>query len=417
MSPRLRTLRRRAATRAQHAFVLASYIFVTLVIAAWTGACGSSADLVTGPTETKCQVVLEVPSTTVDPGGATIGIAVRTQAECTWTASSTASWVASLTPASGQGNGDVRVQVAANPLPSARQAEVIVNNSRASLQQAAAACRFDVTPPTRVVAAASTTGTFSVATLAGCSWSAVSDAEWIRIESGASGVGAGDVTFAVTVNDGPGRSGSLTIAGSTVTLTQEAALVEPTPPAPAPTPAPTPTPPAPTPSPVPVCNFDITPSAATIAATGGSQRFAVAAQSGCGWAAASSVSWITILSGASGIGPGVVEVLIAPNTGGARTATLVIAGRQLSVAQAAATAPDPAPHSDSASTITDTAASDVHLCRRAGGCVDCRGWRSRQSDHRDDHDRLHVDRSGHGDMAGNRLWCDRQRRWHRDVYR
>ena len=146
-----------------------------------------------------------------------------------------------------------------------------------------------------------------------------------------SGVGAGDVTFAVTVNEGPGRSGSLTIAGATVRLTQEAALVEPTPPAPVPTPAPTPTPPAPAPSPVPVCNFDITPSAATIAATGGSQRFAVAAQSGCGWAAASSVSWITILSGATGVGPGVVELLIAPNTGGARTATVVIAGRQLSI--------------------------------------------------------------------------------------
>jgi hypothetical protein len=343
MSPRLRTLRRRAATRAQHALALAGYIFVTVVIAALTGACGSSADLVTGPSETKCQVVLDVPSTAVDPGGGTIGIAVRTQAECTWTASSTASWVASVTPASGQGNGEVRVQVAANPLPSTRQAEVIVNNSRASLQQAAAACRFDVTPLTRVVAAASATGTFSVATLAGCSWSAVSDAEWIRIESGGSGVGPGDVTFAVTVNEGPGRSGSLTIAGATVTLTQEAALVEPAPPAPAPTPAPTPTPPAPTPSPVPGCNFDITPSAATIAATGGSQRFAVAAQSGCGWAAASSVSWITILSGATGVGPGVVELLIAPNTGGARTATVVIAGRQVSVAQAAATSPDPAP--------------------------------------------------------------------------
>ena len=208
MSTPLRTLRRRAAARAQHAVALARPLLLAVAISAVTIACGASADLVTGPTETKCQVALEAPTSTLDPSGATIAIAVRTQAECTWTATSTATWVASLVPASGQGNGEVRVQVSANPLPSSRQAEVIVNTSRASLQQAAAACRFDVTPPARVVTGAATSDTFSVATLAGCSWSAVSNAEWIRIESAGSGAGPGDVSFAVTDNDGPGRSGT-----------------------------------------------------------------------------------------------------------------------------------------------------------------------------------------------------------------
>ena len=316
---------------------LARLFLLVVAIAAASIACGSSADLITGPSETKCQVVLEAPPGTVDPSGATIGVAVRTQAECTWTASSTASWVASLTPASGQGNGEVRVQVSANPTPSSRQADVIVNDVRASLQQAAAVCRFDVTPQARAVPAATTASTFSVATLAGCSWSAVSTAEWIRIASGGSSVGAGDVSFDVAANDGPERSGALTIAGVTVIVSQEAALIEPTPP------PPTPAPPTPTPTPTPTCNNDITPSATTIAATGGTQRVTVTALAGCRWTAASSVTWITIVSGAAGLGPGAVELQIAPNTGGARTATLVIAGRQLSVAQVAASAPDPAP--------------------------------------------------------------------------
>jgi hypothetical protein len=67
------------------------------------------------------------------------------------------------------------------------------------------------------------TGSVSVMTANGCPWTASSGAEWIRITAGTSGTGAGRVSF--TIDDNPTigvRNGTLTVAGQTVTVTQEA---------------------------------------------------------------------------------------------------------------------------------------------------------------------------------------------------
>jgi hypothetical protein len=53
-----------------------------------------------------------------------------------------------------------------------------------------------------------------------CSWTATRETGWIEIISGASGTGNGTVAFSVREFNGMGRSGSLTVAGRTVTVTQ-----------------------------------------------------------------------------------------------------------------------------------------------------------------------------------------------------
>jgi Bacterial Ig domain len=59
-----------------------------------------------------------------------------------------------------------------------------------------------------------------------CDWNAVSNSSFITIDSGASGNGNGTVNFTVAQNTtGAARTGTLTVAGRTVTITQDAAPV------------------------------------------------------------------------------------------------------------------------------------------------------------------------------------------------
>jgi YD repeat-containing protein len=56
---------------------------------------------------------------------------------------------------------------------------------------------------------------------AGCAWTAVSNAGWITVTSGASGTGNGTVGYSVAANGGSDqRQGTVTIAGQTFTVTQ-----------------------------------------------------------------------------------------------------------------------------------------------------------------------------------------------------
>ena len=85
-------------------------------------------------------------------------------------------------------------------------------------------CTFSISPTTAVVGSGGDAGTVTVATGAGCSWTAASSASWLTVTGGASGSGNGTVTYAVAANTATsGRTGSLTVAGQSVTVTQDAA--------------------------------------------------------------------------------------------------------------------------------------------------------------------------------------------------
>ncbi len=93
---------------------------------------------------------------------------------------------------------------------------------------------------------------------------------------------------------------------------------------------------APTGSEVQGCAFSLSGSDRSFDATGGSGNVSVNTSSGCAWTATSSASWLTIGSGASGTGTGVVAFQVASNTTGqARTAFLSIGGQTFTVNQTA----------------------------------------------------------------------------------
>jgi hypothetical protein len=83
-------------------------------------------------------------------------------------------------------------------------------------------CTYGISPTSANVGASGGSGTVSVSTQAGCSWTATSNASWITITSGASGSGNGTVTYSVAANTGAARTGTLTIAGQTFTVNQAA---------------------------------------------------------------------------------------------------------------------------------------------------------------------------------------------------
>src|SRR5262245_58927919 len=105
-----------------------------------------------------------------------------------------------------------------------------------------AACSSDKTPsnptppancPAPVVAAdqlnrtAEANGgsiTIPVTANAGCTWTATSNASFITITSGPSGSGNGNVTATVAANTGIPRTGTLSVAGATVTVNQAGAI-------------------------------------------------------------------------------------------------------------------------------------------------------------------------------------------------
>lgn len=82
------------------------------------------------------------------------------------------------------------------------------------------------------------------------------------------------------------------------------------------------------------CNFTINPNSRNFDSGGGVSGLAVAASAGnCNWTATSNDGWITITSGASGTGNGVVAFSVAANTGVARTGTITVAGQTFTVNQ------------------------------------------------------------------------------------
>src|SRR5207244_7010126 len=84
-----------------------------------------------------------------------------------------------------------------------------------------------------------------------------------------------------------------------------------------------------------VFTYTATPLALTCDTAGGTGSVTVSAGGSCAWSSSTTSAWITITSGASGTGNGTVAFTVAANTGGARTATVVIAGNNVTVTRSA----------------------------------------------------------------------------------
>jgi len=364
---------------------------VLIVIAA----CGkTSTSTVTGPTPAKCAVSVDASANSVAAAGALQSFAITTPPECTWTAAAAVGWITEISPSSGQGSGDVRFRVMPNSDGRSREGTITVNNQQVQVRQDAASCRVQLNATNDRFEAIGGTATLSVAAADGCTWSASSSERWIVVNGPTSGTGTGSVRFDVMANEGAERSGAISIGGETATVRQNAAsrnctasidpsstamsaaggsgMFEVTVAAGCPWTAA---------SSVQwitlvegasgsgsavvrfrvasnagaartgrigvagttfvvnqegmgsTCSYAINPTSTSIASTGGTGSVNVSAAAGCSWRASSNAGWITITSGASGVGNGTVGFRVDDLSAGTRTGTLTIAGLTFTVTQ------------------------------------------------------------------------------------
>ncbi|HMF92659.1 MAG TPA: BACON domain-containing carbohydrate-binding protein [Vicinamibacterales bacterium] len=176
-------------------------------------------------------------------------------------------------------------------------------------------CTFVVAPTNQSVIPAGGALSATVSTAPACAWTAVSNAPFITITSGASGSGTGTVAFSVAANSGTdARTGTLTIAGQTVTVSQAGTVAT-------------------------TCTFTVS-APGPVDAIGGPATVAVTASAPtCAWTAQSSASFVAVTGGASGTGTGTVGLTVDANGGTARTGSVAVAGQSITVSQGAPTPP------------------------------------------------------------------------------
>jgi Putative binding domain, N-terminal/Viral BACON domain len=259
-----------------------------------------------------CRFDLSPASQTVAANGGEGSVTVTTAADCPWTATADAGWITLTGPATGTGNGTIRFAIAENGT-NERGGSIVVGGARATVIQAGLApppppppppCNATVVPATQNIGAAGgAAASINVTAPAPCAWTAVSNASWIAVTTGATGKGAGTVALTVAGNTGAARTGTVTIAGQAATVTQAA------------------------------CSYTTTPATQNVGVSGGAGTpITVATLNTCQWAASSNVTWITVATG-RGTGPGSVAFTVAANTGQVRTGTLTVAGQTATVLQ------------------------------------------------------------------------------------
>jgi hypothetical protein len=91
----------------------------------------------------------------------------------------------------------------------------------AKIVEPGAACTYLLEPTSQGFFSSGASGTVAITTPAGCPWNAASNANWVALTSAASGSGSGTVSYTVAAKTTRGgRTGTLTIAQQTFTVTQ-----------------------------------------------------------------------------------------------------------------------------------------------------------------------------------------------------
>ena len=238
--------------------------------------------------------------------GANSSVQLTLAQNVNWTATADCDWLHITSDTEGAGSSEIAFTVDANPLVVSRTGTLTIAGLVLTVEQAGLAAEVTC-EKTFFDSVESDMGSISVYTEGAGQWTAVSNDDWIQIDpDSASGNGAGDCWFfiddySVTTQS---RTGSITIAGKTVYITQ--------------------------------CGYklSIDPAIAEVGSNAGAGEIGVAASIDQVWEVVSGCDWITIVNGRSGIGSGKVQYQFADNTTGeTRTGTILIGGQKYTLTQ------------------------------------------------------------------------------------
>ena len=261
----------------------------------------------------RCAYSLTPPGYSLDASGYTTGPGLTfnvnaSNSTCPW-AVTPAAWLRAL-PIGGAGNGTVTYFVDPNSTATPRTGTIVVAGQTFTVAQAGvnpSGCIFyldsvsagfpDAGGPGRVGV---TLGQF------GCSWVVSSDSAWLTITSLSTFTGSGAVLYAVAANTtGITRTGHLTIAGQTFTVTQVAG-----------------------------CSFTLDVTSVSVPWQGVTATVNLtASNSSCPWTSYASEIWAQRYP-QSGTGSASIQYSVnsSANTGG-RTATIYLGGQALHITQ------------------------------------------------------------------------------------
>lgn len=168
-------------------------------------------------------------------------------------------------------------------------------------------CTFSASPNAVVLAATGGSVAVAVTTQANCAWTASASAAWLGA-SPASGTGSGTTTISAHANTSTQpRTASAIVAGHPVSVQQDGSTP---------------------------CVFAITPTSAAFGDNGGAGSITVTTTPSCSWFATTTTTWMTILTGATGSGPGTTTFRVDANVSPqARSGGLSIAGHSFVVQQ------------------------------------------------------------------------------------
>jgi len=167
-----------------------------------------------------CTYSINPTSASASSSSASGSVTVSTQAGCSWTAASNTAFLGISSGSAGTGSGSVGYTVAANPAASTRSGTLTIAGQTFTVNQAAATCSYSITPAVASAPAAGGSASVSISTATGCAWTASSNSGFISITSSTSGSGNASVNYNVVANGVSARSGTLTIAGQTLTVNQ-----------------------------------------------------------------------------------------------------------------------------------------------------------------------------------------------------
>jgi hypothetical protein len=169
-----------------------------------------------------CTYAIDPTSRAVGSDGGSGNVTVTAGTGCGWTAFANAAWLRVTSGSGGSGNGAVGYAVDANTEASARTGTLTIAGQTFTVDQSAPPpCTYAISPTSATFSRVGGMAGVTVATAAGCAWSAASNAWWITV--GASGgTGPGSVTYTVSPYTGKpkNRNGTMTIAGQTFSVKQ-----------------------------------------------------------------------------------------------------------------------------------------------------------------------------------------------------
>jgi len=274
-----------------------------------------------GPCPSCAPFTIAPPSRSHGAGSETNSVSVTTsQAGCTWTAASNAVWLTITSATSGTGSGIVNYSVAANPVSTSRTGNLTIAGQIFSANQTGTSNPTPILNSISPNSAAAGSSTVDL-TVNGTGFVSDSVVRWnggpllttflngnqLRAIIPGTNLAASGIANVSVFSPSPGGGSS---TNQTFTITSVCAVAS------------------------------ITPTARSHGP--GQEQGAInvmTSQPNCGWTAMSNNSWITIVSGSSGIGNGLIEYSLNANPSlGFRSGVISVGGQKFSVNQGGTTA-------------------------------------------------------------------------------